>query len=151
MFETASKRKCSIFDQFWPNSSIQKSQREGSLFSKIKTYLREKLHSVSCLTRYYKWAKIKTIWIFESYIPKKFHFPLFCTDVHLSCLKSKKKFVAIFYKHVMQNTLVFHSYDKISSPRSSNSKYQSTNVINKNNLIQMSSYTSQKCSFSFCC
>ena len=53
-------------------------------------------------------------------------------------LELKKKFVNTFYKHIMQNTLVFHSYDKISSIHISNSKYQSTNVIQKINLIQMS-------------
>ena len=53
-------------------------------------------------------------------------------------LEPTEKFVNTFYEHVIQNTPVFHSYDKIPSLHSSNRKYQSTDVIQKMNLIQMS-------------
>ena len=53
-------------------------------------------------------------------------------------LEIKEKNCKPFFEHVMQNNLMFHFYDKIPSLLSSNSKYQLTYVINKKNLIQMS-------------
>ena len=126
------------FFSYDPIHLFKRVKARGSLFSKIKTYLRGKNYTVFLVLLGTTREQIKRQFECLSLAyQKRFHFPLFCMDVLLSCLKSKKKFVTIYYAEVIQNTLVFHSYDKIPSLHSSKSKYQSTNVINKN-LIQMS-------------
>ena len=62
-----SERKCSIFDLLWPDPSILEGESEKFVFLENKNIFEEKkIHSLSCLTKVYLWAKIETIWIFES-------------------------------------------------------------------------------------
>ena len=48
-----------------PIHRFQRVKAKSSFFSKIKTYLRKKIHSLSCYNRVYLCAKIETIWVFD--------------------------------------------------------------------------------------